>query len=160
MIKVPSWRVSVGPIEEAELNSGRYSHIINVSDHPGPGFGLPNNYWYPINEMSNWGYGVFYWSKKILDNILWTPESKILIHCDGGICRSPSILMGYLYSRGLSRKEIEKLLIDKWPTKKFSDLQEQNCIPQDLTVFYKYMNFYPSFSLMGILSLMDHRMEH
>ncbi len=159
MIELPYFNITVGPVEEAQTNSHLYTHFINVDDCPGPQFGKPNAFWYPINELSNWGFGPFYWSKKILDEFQKS-ENKILLHCAAGVCRSPAILVAWLYSRGYYSFEINNMIKDDWYTKKFKELQTSQCIPTGLNAMYRAMQDYPSYSLMGVLNMIDKRMNH
>jgi hypothetical protein len=156
MLKIPKYNIVVGPEEEA---SEPYDVYINVSDTPDCQFGKhPFAYWYPINEVANWGYSPFYWSKKILDMHVALGH-KILVHCHAGVCRSPAITVAWLYSMGHKRDEINKMLKDPYFIQSFERLQGDNCIPK-LSEFHAAMKEHPTYSLMGCLSLIKKHMEH
>lgn len=155
MIILKKFNIAICPEEEASRD---WPTIINVSDTPGPKLGQAGYYWYPINEISNWGYGPFYWSKKILDKHIGQSD-KILVHCHAGAHRSPMIVYWWLRSCGHPTKTIEK-----WFDYPISKLAEQdmrkNHIPSDLMEFYKEIRKNPTWSLMGILNSMGKGFQH
>lgn len=106
-IDVESTRIFVGcdPLD-GMTNSGAktFDVWINVADSPCntffPTSNKPRMYWYPIQELSFWGYGPFYWIKRILDfHVLEKPVNKIYLHCHAGANRSPTVLFYWLLSR-------------------------------------------------------------
>ncbi len=70
---------------------------MSVTGHPYSVATASDLYWYPINELGQWGYSVFFWAKRILDFRTGRGES-ILIHCKAGVHRSPTILFTWLLS--------------------------------------------------------------
>lgn len=69
----------------------QFCAVINVSDSPGLLFESPVPYfWYPINEISKWSYGPFYFAAKIVDNFK-SHAAPILFHCHAGINRSVTV---------------------------------------------------------------------
>jgi hypothetical protein len=160
VIKLPRYKITVAKREESETNSHKYDAIINVSDSPTEGLlGTKDCFWYPINEMSNWGYGPFYWSKKVIDKCVWS-NLYTLIHCDGGVCRSPLITVAWLYSTGHSKAEIDFLMGSDSYTRDFKRMQNENRIPPHLSQLHQVMRDNPTFSLMGCLGKMDRREDH
>lgn len=157
LIHISQFDITVNWEEEAEHD---YPVILNVSDTPGPKLGQAGYYWYPINEVSNWGYGPFYWSKKILDKHCFPKQDKILVHCHAGAHRSPMIVFWWLRSHGYSVQTIH----DKWFKHSIWRLAEYDMqhgtIPKDLIEFYAQMVKFPEYSLMGILYSMGKYGEH
>lgn len=152
MIELPQFGITIGPIEEAIHNSKKYNQFINVSDSIGPQFCQPNAYWYPINELSNWGYGPFFWFIKTLNQIY--KHNKTFIHCHAGVCRSPSMVIGWLFYHGYVGGQIETM-VGKEYLDRFIRFQDDGVIPKDILWFFTHMKEHPDYSLMGLLAKMD-----
>lgn len=165
MHNIEKYNTVISGEEFAADNGNAFDLILNVSDTASDQdldfMKKPKVCWYPINELSNWGYSPFYWSKKLLDNALKT-NKKILIHCHAGAHRSPCIFVAWMLSLHESHKSIAILMKDPSVMDMFKRDQNDGIIPDDLKIFYKHMDENPSFSLMGILGLMGHfhRFKH
>jgi hypothetical protein len=159
MIIVPEYRIIVGGEDTATLLTVKTPDvIINVADYVDSFFGQRAQfyYWYPINEISKWGYAPFFWSKKILDYHTNSKDS-IFLHCAAGAHRSPMILVAWLKSLRLRDDQIESYApgcLKIWE----HDVAERT-IPGDLMTMYNVMYANPSWSLMGCLSYMEKRFE-
>lgn len=101
-------------------------------------------YHVPIEEHENWGYTPFYITKKILD-YEFAKKSKIYLHCESGVNRSPAIAISWLISRGHSLDESSAILneIDepmKWINiKKYLTNVFDGNIPPRLCEMYELM---------------------
>lgn len=148
--------------------------IVNVSDSPGSTF-FPSNinqrtYWYPINELGSWGYGVFFWAKQVLDHH-HGKKHKIFIHCHSGSHRSPAIFRWWLVSRGFTLMRAikqERHGIYPWAGHVKSKLMKDHWmnydgkagyIPKNLKKMFALMNRNPTWSLMGILRSGKHKLD-
>ena len=110
-LKKPFDNIAIGPDPTDGFSKDTaqiFDAVVNVSDSPCATFypSRPDQkmYWYPINEVGRWGYGVFFWSKKVLD-FHFDRKDLIYVHCHAGAHRSPAIVYWWLYSRGCSRSE-------------------------------------------------------
>ena len=155
-----------------EKEAKSFDVIINISDSPNSVFepARPDQqiYWYPINELGSWGYGVFYWSKHILD-YHYKKGHKIYIHCASGTHRSPAIFRWWLVSRGLTIQQALKVQNNgELPWNRHSkdsrakmkeyilsyDLK-MGVLPKNLVELYKEMKKHPTWGLMGFLRHID-----
>jgi len=146
--------------------------IINLSDSPNSVFepARPDQriYWHPINELGHWGYGVFYWSKHILD-YHYQQRHKIYIHCASGTHRAPAIFRWWLVSRGMTIQQAFKIQNDgeyPWHRYKKKDRKrmkdhllfydrDMGVLPQHLEKLYKEMKKHPTWGIMGFLRHLD-----
>ena len=160
MVIVPDYKIVVGGEDTGTLLSAKTPDvIINVGDYVDGFFGRRSQfyYWYPINELSKWGYGPFYWSKKILDYHTNRKDS-IFLHCAAGAHRSPMILVAWLKSLRLRENQIQDLVFKECLTMWEQDVANQT-IPGDLMTMYNVMYAHPSWSLMGCLQYMERPFE-
>lgn len=70
---------------EFEMNS--YNKELNSQFH-----------WFPLSEMGFWGFPTLYGFFKTMDKI-HTPENKIVVHCEAGCNRSPTMTYAWLLYR-------------------------------------------------------------
>lgn len=145
-----------------------FDAIINVSCTE-CAFFYPSNpkqkmYWYPINESGHWGYGVFFFTKKILD-FHHKKGDKIYLHCHAGIHRSPTIFIWWLVSQGHSVEEaicielgskatperIKELQEEEYFDYKIWSDRDEGIIPYKLEKMYKRMQKKQDMSLAEVL---------
>jgi hypothetical protein len=139
----PELQLNVGNFESgSDTKGGRI--IFNVSDSYSP----TANYWFPINEVTAWGYAPFFWFKKLADK--HRHEDK-LIHCHAGIHRS--LMMGYCWgmSLGYSHKQLREMFGAIGITDEYGRDSKNGYIPNDLKAFYQLIEDHPDYSLGGIL---------
>lgn len=91
-----------------EENAKKFDAIINVSCSPCAYFypAYPGQYmhWVPINEMGYWGLAPFYWFKKVMD-FHHSKGHRVYVHCHAGAYRSPTFVVYWLMSLGLTLDE-------------------------------------------------------
>jgi hypothetical protein len=160
MIIVPEYSIIVGGEDTATLLTVKAPDVlINVADYVDTFFGSRANrfyYWYPINEISKWGYAPFFWSKKILDYHT-NRKDTIFIHCAAGAHRSPMILVAWLKILRLRDDQIEGYCPDCLAI--WDHDVANGTIPADLMTMYNVMFANPTWSLMGCLHYMEKRFE-
>ena len=90
------------PIQKEILKGGKYQDvdvIINVSDY----FYLmdtdKHSYYFPMGELgSSMGLSSIYGALQVLYNVYsYKPNWKVLLHCQEGLNRSPTILAAFHY---------------------------------------------------------------
>lgn len=158
MIIVPDFKIIVGGEDTATLLTVKTPDVvINVGDYVDTFFGRRSSfyYWYPINEVSKWGYGPFFWSKKILDYHTNRKDS-IFLHCAAGAHRSPMIVLAWLRSLRLREDQIQSIVGEGVMSTWDRDVSD-GTIPNDLMTMYNHMYANPSYSLMGCLMMMEKR---
>jgi len=137
--------------------SDTYSAVINVSDSPCATFDyqmkIPS-FWFPINEVENWGHVPFYGTLKVV-NEYWKDEKPILIHCHAGANRSPSIALAVMISKGYTIDECESLL--NYPNLRLVFLRniQRKQIPVNIIEFLREADKCPKLSVQMILREMD-----
>jgi len=146
-------KIDVGNLEAGVELAGDYDLVINLND----AFNPATTIWFPINEVSPWGYAPFFFIKRMLDHA--GPEKKILLHCAAGACRSPMMLYCYLLSKGETGASIEEKYGGKYNTL-YDMMVRRGHIPADLLRFYALMDQHPTNSLMGVLARMDKPESH
>jgi hypothetical protein len=154
MITIPKFNVSVGPEEAANIRG--WDVIINVNDAP-PRVLDPapaKLFWYPINEVAPWGFGPFYFTKRLLDH--YAQKFNVLVHCAAGAHRSPLMVYGWLRSKGLESRQADNLLKGDYTADWERDIKD-GTIPADIMEFYALMNARRTWSIMGILNDMVRR---
>ncbi len=98
--------------------------------------------WFPLKETGFWGYEVFYWSKKILDDA-FEKNKNVYLHCEAGANRSPCIAMAWLTSKGHNLEKSAKIVaggaetISDYNLWQFRKNIEDIFIPNNLPEFYK-----------------------
>ena len=132
---IKAFNLTIGPMEFAERSG--WDVIINVNDT------MPVNtstqvFWLPIDQVTFWGYPVFFATKRILDEH-FKRHSRILVHCMMGAHRSRMIVYAWLLSRGLKGPAIDELMGGNY-TDTFKTAVRQNHIPSDLPLFFDVMN--------------------
>jgi hypothetical protein len=166
MIYLQKFNITIGPEEgllELAQRGTTPDIVLNVADsipeielmQP---FKDTKFFWYPINEVSRWGYGPFFWSKRILDFYTrYSTNNKIFVHCHAGAHRSPMIVYCWLLSMGFPQGEIDHIFHNPHFSDLYAfDLQHMH-IPADLGDFYAVMNDCPTYSLMGCLKELAER---
>jgi len=140
-----------GYIDVGNFNSGqdfrwKYDCVINVSDT----MTGHEDFWFPINEVTAWGYSPFFWFKKIMDH---HDRGRTLVHCHAGIHRSLMMAYCWMLSIGFDECEAEKLFNS--PSfnirNDYTHDKENGFIPDDLLQFYKIIEEHPRWSLAGVL---------
>ena len=114
-----------------------YCAVINVSDSPCATFDyqmkLPS-FWFPIQEVSYWGYSPFYGALKVV-NEYFKGDKPVLIHCHAGANRSPSVAYAILLSKGYSPEEAEQSLNYPGLSLVFKRNIERKQIPKNIVEF-------------------------
>ena len=160
--KIEPYNILIGPVDEYEASladdSSRYDVVVSLRD-VAPHFDRGNfrYYWYPINEASDWGYGPFFWSKRILDFHTERNE-RILVHCSAGVHRSPMIVLAWLLSLEVLKNgptdvnlaAINPLMGDDTVDLYSADVKKGR-IPADLEKFFQLMDENPSAGLTDCL---------
>jgi len=159
------YNITVGSCEEITLDKG-YSVVLNVADVPFnlniKRLGYGRYFWYPVNEESKWGFGPFFWAKRLLDEAVGQGYS-IGIHCAAGAHRSPMIAHTWIQHTNKREGIIEATfdgdgtdwsithdnyhpftIQDRWNI----DVKD-GTIPNDIFKFYDVMDACPSYGLMG-----------
>jgi hypothetical protein len=139
----------------------RYAAIVNVSDTSGllfqkyqspPQFLLLSHYfWFPINEVGDWGYAPFFGAAKVCD-FYGRLDKPILIHCHAGVNRSPCVAYALLRAEGLSDAEITAQLSRSDLPNDFQINVRRGCIPADIITFLETQKQHPKSNMMGILN--------
>jgi hypothetical protein len=150
--KIESYNVTIAPVDQyeellADNSSPRYDVVVSLRDvAPHFGRGGFRHYWYPINEASDWGYGPFFWSKRILD-FHTERNDRILVHCSAGVHRSPMIVLAWLLSLEVRKNGPNNLNLAKIQSLIGSDAVDlyeadtrKGRIPADLERFFQLMD--------------------
>lgn len=139
----PELKLMVGNFESGKDYFGKRI-IFNVSDSPSE----YNDYWFPINEISAWGYGPFFWFKKLAEK--WKDYPK-LVHCHAGIHRS--LMMGYCWglSMNYTHSQLAEMFNAPWVTNDYHRDTKNGYIPNDLMKLYGIMDEHPDYSMTGCL---------
>jgi len=145
--------ISVTPIPSADTDLTRYAAVVNVSDSPGRAFSSPvPHFWFPIHETGFWGYHAFYGAAKVFDK--FRDQGQILIHCHGGISRSPSVAFAIALSEFQSWVQAEEAF--GYYGKRYGDAYRvelnRKRIPKDVVRFLIERKVHPTFSLGGLLT--------
>jgi hypothetical protein len=162
MIHIEQHKISVGSwsdYQDAIVQEPRpFQAIVNVSELA-PMFGTSgvSLYWYPINELSQWGYGPFYWAKRVLDFHAGRGDS-VLTHCKAGAHRSPIIVFTWLLSIGVDANTINEWMGDDYADLYRSDVR-RGTIPGDLDRLYELMRD-PQTGLTDCLEEMKRHRAH
>ena len=161
--------MTVGPQEE--ITPKKFDVVLNVSDSmcwlTEPELIKESGceyHWFPINEMSRWGYAPFFWSKRLLDSA-YARKKSIGVHCHAGAHRSPIISLMWMASREGSLEDALRLFEGKdwsfdvtgYQTSIGAILNRDiraGTVPVDILDMYKKMDKSQKFSLMGILNTM------
>ncbi|MBR9702458.1 dual specificity protein phosphatase family protein [Candidatus Woesearchaeota archaeon] len=120
------------------MNVSDCPHEVLLPEKPRPDTRM---LWYPVAELSDWTYGPFYWSKRVLDEAL-EKKTQTYLHCDSGVNRSPCIAMAWLTSKKHSLEEAALLISrerESYADTRVSRFQrniEQGYIPKQLPEFY------------------------
>ena len=143
-----------------EATARKFDAFINVGDSIGvtldlPDFSQARTYWYPLYEFGTWGYGPFFWSKKILD-YHHSLGHKVYLHCRAGRHRSPMIFLQWLLSRGHRLEEAAKMTFtNKHEAKDLMNYLRQDIlgghIPGNLDEMHKRMKINPNQDFEWIL---------
>jgi protein tyrosine phosphatase len=111
---------------EFEMNS--YNKELNAQFH-----------WFPLSEAGFVGFETIYGFIKTMDKI-WTPENQILVHCEAGCNRSPTMTYLWLLKRENTIKDLNNYIpnIENWKDKIDGNI-EKGFIPSipDLKYFNK-----------------------
>lgn len=142
--------VTAAPDSTTDLT--QYAAVINVADSPCRLFNSPVPYfWFPIHETEPWGYSPFYGAAKVYDN--FCQKGQILVHCHGGISRSPSVACALLVSSTIGPKALRDLKDGgKRFAAAFDNEFRRGLIPSDIIRFLMARHANPSFSLHGLLA--------
>lgn len=166
MHRVENYPILVGPEElPTDLRKQRISPtaIFNVNDsYPRYFVDLDTQvYWYPINELSQWGYGPFFWFKRLMDNVLphASKERPVIVHCAAGAGRAPMMTFAYLLSKGLGLRGACFAMGENPDSpanvmKDFNRNVAMGVIPGNLLDMYQLMDEHSTYSLMGLLQQM------
>lgn len=121
-------------------------------------------HWYPVNEMGEWPYGLFFWAKRVLD-FHYDKGHRVYLHCHAGAYRSPTTAVWWLVSRGYSLSEASEIERGpKWTAEikergdwegTITRAQRNENIPKNIDKLYAGMKANPTFSLAGILLSSD-----
>jgi len=157
MKHIPAYGIYIGPEDQAgdAFERGCNAFVSVADSFPKYGSSLGSEqFWYPIHECSNWGYGPFYWSKKILDR-LFRKKVKTFVHCHGGVHRSPMIVYVWLRSLGHSAEEAVSLMGEAGYVRAIDYAYEQDIqhgyIPKHLDLLHKIMIEHSNYSLASVL---------
>lgn len=157
LIKIPKHNLIVACSENASDNILNCNLVLSVTDTP-PQVWVPHLHWYPINEMSNWGYGPFFWMFHVMLAYHRPQKGPTLIHCSGGINRSPTLTAAWLLSQGENREYVEESLGHGLEMLK-SNMYDQT-VPHDVGALWKLIEKNPGHSLMSHLIKMDAYTSH
>lgn len=135
-----------------------YSAVINVSDTPGRNFssnGLPA-FWFPIHETGVWGYTPFWGAAKTLDHIArFNPSKPVLIHCHGGVNRSPSVAYAIMASNDVPEEAMDTFVTHgrgRGLAKIYEANIRRGCVHADTIAVLRTRHSFPEYSLMGVLA--------
>ena len=134
---IKAFNLTVGPMELAEQSG--WDVIVNLNDS------LPSQtgvqvFWFPIDQITFWGYPVFFATKRVLDEAV-RQHKRILVHCMMGTHRSRMVVYAWLLSRGLKEPAIKELMgSDHDYGQEFRRAVRENHVPSDLPLFFKLMS--------------------
>lgn len=134
--------------------AARYSAVINVADSPCLSLDMSRwipSLWFPVNEVGDWGYAVFYGAQKTWYSFR-TADKPVLIHCHGGAVRAPHVVYALLLGDGMSEEGAAKALETKDLPASFKRKMRQGYIPKDIVEFLKAAKENPTFSIIGVLN--------
>ncbi len=145
--------------QDVQVLKQKYAAVINVSDGPELTFdlqaaGVPS-YWFPVHEVNQWGYGPFYGAAKVYDRY----NGNILIHCHAGVNRSRCITYAILKAHGWTDSAILSgyggWVLEQWETN-----VQKGYIYEDTIDMLKARYQYPTYSLMGLLGIINSKHLH
>ena len=130
----------------------KYAAVVNVSDTPGLTFTLRElpAYWFPILETAYWGYAPFFGLACVV-RIHKGSGKPVLVHCHGGLNRSPTVSYALLTAIGYRPREIAALA----PLLNLPAIFEKNLksglIPKDIVPFLRLQQSSPESSIHTLL---------
>jgi hypothetical protein len=128
--------------------------MVNVSDTPGLLFQNPRvpYYWFPVQETGYWGYSPFFGAAKVYDHFKDSGK-PLMIHCHGGVCRSPLVSYAINLAEGLTEQEMAAdYSLYKGFEEHFQVHMDRGCIPRDIVNFLKARKQEPEYSIIGLLA--------
>lgn len=150
----PAIIISQQPAVTSDFSA--FAAVINVADSPCRTFEVNGpSFWFPVHETGRWGYAPFYGAAKVIDHFREI-KKPILVHCHGGVNRSPSVVYAILASDGLSDGEI----VVRYPLFGLAGMHEiyyrnvhNHCIERDTISMLAARHNYPTYSLCGLLGV-------
>lgn len=132
----------------------RYSAVVNVSDTPGLTFlaqPIPV-FWFPILETAYWGFAPFFGLANVLDQFKGSGK-PVLVHCHGGLNRSPSVSYAVLQAEGYGDVDISGIASAVNIPAVFQLNLKRGLIPKDIIRFLQLRKRCPRESILGLLKL-------
>lgn len=155
MKPTPSIIISCEPRATVSFAS-KFSAIVNVADSPCQLFtaDVPV-FWFPVQETGRWGYAPFYGTAKVLDHLAEFGLSKpVLVHCHGGVNRSPTIVYAVLASNGMSEEWFDQHfpIYGKGGMRAiYEENVARGCVEPDTIEFLEARHQHPDSSIVGLL---------
>jgi len=155
MKPTPPIKITRNPEDMAHFKD-RFSAIICVADSPCTAFraDVPA-YWFPVHETGLWTYAPFYGAAKALDHLAkLNPDKPVLVHCHGGVNRSPSVVYAVLASNDVPEEWMDKTFPVYGPGG-LREIYESNvakgCVYPDTIAMLKARHRFPDYSIIGLL---------
>lgn len=161
---IPSYGIRIGGIGSYKKipEKIRPFAVVNMCDTFAPEFlGHPCYHWFPINELSPWGYMPFFASKRVLDALVNDYQKSVYLACAGGVHRSVMTGFCWLLSQGKTEEEAAELMesVDdpEHMVSKYRQDVMKGYIPERLPEMYSVMNECPGICFMSVLQNMSIR---
>jgi hypothetical protein len=161
---IPAYGIRIGGYGEYYRipENQRPVAVVNVSDTFDQGLiGHPCYQWFPINELSPWGYLPFFSVKRMLDAVVTYRGLTVYLCCAAGAHRS--VMMGFCWLLSLGKTEQEAAELMKtvyepdYMIRMYRRDVERGYIPARLQEFYTVMNECPGICYHSVLNYMGIR---